>query len=102
MFCRSVSGKAHLLATQVLSVSSPVSPRPHWRSAALFNPLRHRVQRDVDRRFNRARYDTDQMVTAFAARLQGAVNLGTVRDDLTGVVHTALEPCHVSVWIRQP
>ena len=71
-------------------------------AAALFNPLRHRVQRDVDRRFNRARYDTDQMVTAFAARLQGAVNLGTVRDDLTGIVHTALEPSHVSVWIRQP
>jgi hypothetical protein len=42
------------------------------------------------------------MVTAFAARLQGAVNLGTVRDDLTGVVRTALEPSHVSVWIRQP
>lgn len=70
--------------------------------AALFNPLRHRVQRDVDSRFNRARYEADQMITAFAARVQGAVNLGTVRDDLTGVVRTALEPSHVSVWIRQP
>jgi len=42
------------------------------------------------------------MITAFAAQLQGAVNLGTVRDDLTEVVHTALEPAHVSIWIRQP
>jgi hypothetical protein len=50
----------------------------------------------------RARHDTDQLVTAFAARRQGAVNLGAVRDDLTGVVHTALEPSHVSVWARQP
>ena len=92
-----------LLATRVLSVSSPVAvAAATLAAAALFNPLRHRVQRDVDRRFNRARYDTDQMVTAFAARLQGAVNLGTVRDDLTGIVHTALEPSHVSVWIRQP
>jgi hypothetical protein len=92
-----------LLARQVLSVSSPVAvAAATLAAAALFNPLRHRVQRDVDRRFNRARYDTDQMVSAFAARLQGAVNLGTVRDDLTGVVHTALEPSHVSVWIRQP
>jgi hypothetical protein len=92
-----------LLATRVLSVSSPVAvAAATLAAAALFNPLRHRVQRDVDRRFNRARYDTDQMVAAFAARLQGAVNLGTVRDDLTGVVCTALEPSHVSVWIRQP
>jgi hypothetical protein len=53
----------------------------------------------VDRRFNRARYDADQTVAAFAARLQGAVDLATVRDDLTGVVHAALEPAHVSVWI---
>jgi hypothetical protein len=91
-----------LLATRVLSVSSPVAvAAATLAAAALFNPLRHRVQRDVDRRFNRARYDTDQMVTAFAARLQGAVNLGTVRDDLTGVVRTALEPSHVSVWVRQ-
>ena len=92
-----------LMATRVLSVSSPVAvAAATLAAAALFNPLRHRVQRDVDRRFNRARYDTDQMVTAFAARLQGAVNLGTVQDDLTGVVHTALEPRHLSVWIRQP
>src|SRR5580704_18061496 len=59
-----------LLATEVLSFSSSVAVAA-WTlaAAALFSPLRRRVQRAVDRRFNRARYDADQMVTAFAARL---------------------------------
>jgi hypothetical protein len=56
----------------------------------------------VDRRFNRARYNADQIVTAFAARLQDAVDLGTVRDELANVVHAALEPDHLSVWIKEP
>jgi phosphoglucomutase len=67
----------------------------------LFNPLRRRVQRVVDRRFNRARYDADQMVAAFAAHLKDDVDLDSVRDALAGVVHQALEPAHVSVWISQ-
>ena len=53
----------------------------------------------VDRRFNRARYDADKTVAAFAARLKDAVDLDAVQADLTGVVHQALEPAHVSVWI---
>jgi hypothetical protein len=69
-------------------------------AAALFNPLRLRVQRLVDRRFNRTRYDADQTVAAFAARLKDAVDLDSVRDDLAGAVQKALEPAHVSVWIR--
>jgi hypothetical protein len=68
-------------------------------AAALFNPLRRRVQRAVDRRFNRARYDADQTAAAFAARLKDAVDLGSVRDDLAQVVSRALEPAHLSVWI---
>jgi hypothetical protein len=55
----------------------------------------------VDRRFNRARYDAEQTVTAFAVRLQDAVDLDSVRDDLAGVVRKALEPAQVSVWISQ-
>jgi hypothetical protein len=70
-------------------------------AAALFNPVRRRVQRVVDRRFNRARYDADQMVTAFAARLKDAVDLDSVRDDLAGVVQQALEPAHLSVWVSR-
>ena len=91
-----------LLATQVLSVSSPVAVAASTlAAAALFNPLRRRVQRAVDRRFNRARYDADRTIAAFAARLTGAVDLDTVQADLAGVVHQALEPAHVSVWISQ-
>jgi hypothetical protein len=67
-------------------------------AAALFAPVRRRVQQRVDRRFNRARYDADQTVAAFAARLKDAVDLDTVREDLSHVVQAALEPAHVSVW----
>jgi len=70
-------------------------------AAALFNPLRRRVQHVVDRRFNRARYDADQTVATFAARLKDAVDLDAIHDDLAGAVHQALEPAHVSVWISQ-
>jgi hypothetical protein len=91
-----------LLATRVLSVHTPVAVAASTlAAAALFNPLRRRVQQGVDRRFNRARYDADQTVAAFAARLKDAVDLESVRDDLAGVVHQALEPAHVSVWISQ-
>ena len=55
----------------------------------------------MDRRFNRARYDADQTVAAFAARLKDEVDLDSVRDDLARVVHQALEPAHLSVWISQ-
>jgi hypothetical protein len=92
-----------LLATQVLRFRGPVAvAAATLAAAALFNPLRRRVQLRVDRRFNRARYDADQTVGAFAARLKDTVDLHSVRDDLTGVVHQALEPAHVSVWINEP
>jgi hypothetical protein len=70
-------------------------------AAALFNPVRRRVQQVVDRRFNRARYDADRTVAAFADRLKDAVDLDSVRADLAGVVQQTLEPAHVSVWISR-
>ena len=89
-----------LLATQVLGLHTPVAvAAATLAAAALFNPLRRRVQRMVDRRFNRVRYDADQMVAAFAAGLRGAVDLDTVRTDLLAVVNRAVEPAHISVWI---
>ena len=89
-----------LLATQVFRVHTPVAVAASTlAAAALFTPLRSRVQRRVDRRFNRIRYDADQTIAAFAARLKDAVDLDSVRNDLTGVVHQALEPAHVSLWI---
>jgi hypothetical protein len=90
-----------LLATRILSVHTPVAvAAATLAAAALFNPVRRRVQQIVDRRFNRARYDADQTIAAFAARLTDAVDLDSIRDDLAGVVHQALEPAHVAVWIR--
>jgi uncharacterized membrane protein YfcA len=88
-----------LLATQVLRLHTPVAvAAATLAAAALFSPLRRRVQRIVDRRFNRARYDAETTVAAFAARLANPADLDTVRDDLASVVQTALEPAHVSVW----
>ena len=93
---------AVLLTTQVFRVHTSVAVAVSTLvAAALFNPLRRRVQRAVDRRFNRARYDADQTVAAFAARLKDAVDLNSVRDDLAGVVQQALEPAHISVWVSQ-
>jgi hypothetical protein len=91
-----------LLATQVLQFHASVAVAASTLvAAALFNPLRRRVQRTVDRRFNRARYDADQTVAVFAMRLKDAVDLDSVRDDLAGTVHQALEPVHISVWVNQ-
>jgi hypothetical protein len=91
-----------LLATEVLDVRGPVSVAAATLvAAALFAPLRRRVQHLVDRRFNRARYDAERTVTAFAARLQDTVDPDSVRADLAGAVHGALEPTHVSVWLSQ-
>ncbi len=67
--------------------------------AALFNPLRKRVQHAVNRRFNRERYDAEAVVAAFTGRLRRTVNLDTVRGDLVGVVYEAFQPAHVSVWL---
>jgi hypothetical protein len=66
-------------------------------AAALFSPVRRRVQRLVNRRFNRARYDADRTVAAFAARLQDAVDLDTVQADLLATVSASLQPAHLSV-----
>jgi hypothetical protein len=91
-----------LLATEVFRFRAPVAVAASTlAAAALFNPLRRRVQLRVDRWFNRARYDADQTVAAFAARLKDTVDLDSVRDDLASVVHQALEPAHVSVWMSE-
>jgi hypothetical protein len=91
-----------LLATEVFRFRTPLAvAAATLAAAALFNPLRRRVQTRVDRWFNRARYDADQTVAAFAARLKDTVDLDSVRDDLAVVVHQALEPVCVSVWLTE-
>jgi hypothetical protein len=90
-----------VLATDVLPFSSPVAVAASTlAAAALFNPLRLRVQRLVDRRFNRARYDAEAIVAAFNMRLRDAVDLDTIRGELLLAVDRAVEPAHASVWIR--
>lgn len=71
-------------------------------AAALFQPLRRRIQVAVDHRFNRARYDAERTATDFAERLRDEVDLPALRGDFTGVVDTALHPSAISVWIRRP
>ena len=89
-----------LLATQVFRFHSSVAVAVSTlAAAALFAPVRRWVQRAVDRRFNRARYDAERTVAAFAARLKDEVDLDSVRDDLAGTVLRALEPEHLSVWV---
>jgi hypothetical protein len=89
-----------LLATEVLRFSSPVAVAASTlAAAALFNPLRRRVQRIVDRRFNRAHYDAESTVAAFAGRLRGSVDLASIQEELAATVDQAFEPTHVSVWV---
>ncbi len=88
-----------LLSRLVFAANSPVAVAASTlAAAALFNPLRRRVQTAVDRRFNRVRYDADRMVEAFAVRLKDSTDLDTVRADLALAVSLALEPAHVTVW----
>jgi hypothetical protein len=92
-----------LLTTEVFGFRAPVAVAASTlAAAALFSPVRGRVQRVVDRRFNRVRYDAEKTVAAFEARLKDAVDLDAVTSDLTAAVHRALEPAHVSVWVGDP
>jgi uncharacterized membrane protein len=89
------------LATRALPLSSPIGVAASTLTvAALFSPLRRRAQRLVDRRFNRARYDADATVAAFAGRLRDEVDLERVQHDLLDVVRRSVEPSHVAVWVR--
>ncbi len=69
-------------------------------AAALFTPVRRRVQRIVDRRFDRARYDGERTASAFAVRMRDATDLATVTHDLDATVRRAIAPSRVGLWLR--
>jgi hypothetical protein len=84
-----VGGNALVVAASTLAV------------AALFTPVRRRVQRAVDRRFDRARYDAESTTMAFSARLRDEVDLPTVTTDLRSTVQAAISPTRVDLWLRE-
>jgi len=88
------------MAHAVLPLRSPFAVALATLAAvAVFSPMRRRVQRAVDRRFNRARYDAETVIAAFANRMRDATDLDEIRTDLLAVAHQALEPAHVFLWL---
>ena len=71
-------------------------------TAALFAPLRNRVQRAVDRRFDRSRYDGERLLAAFGERRRNQVDLVMISDDVLATVDAAVRPSHAGLWLRNP
>jgi hypothetical protein len=92
-----------LLTTGVLPLSSPVGVAASTlAAAALFSPLRRKLQRLVDQRFNRVHYNAEALLSDFTARLRGAVDPETVETGLLAAVSQAVAPAHASIWLSTP